>query len=107
MSNEMAQQRNFMEKQIDDIRSEAQRAKIDKRKAEDEIQRLKKQLKKKMDDDNEKLLRALQGNDFRNNDYNRLPTQHYKNLNNYEAPKEQYNPHNQYPSFGKKPLKQK
>lgn len=38
------------------------------------------QLKKKMNDDNQKLLRALQG-DYKNNDFDRLPQQNYKNLN--------------------------
>ncbi len=33
-----------------------------------------------MDDDNQKLLRALQ-TDYRNNDFDRLPPQNYKNLN--------------------------
>jgi len=38
-----------------------------------------------MDDDNEKLLRALKGNDSRN-DFTRLPQQHYgRNLNEYQA----------------------
>lgn len=53
-------------------------------------------------------MRALQGNDFRNNDYHQLPPQHYKNLNDYEIPSSNHSvSQNQYPSFGKKPLKQK
>ena len=38
-----------------------------------------------MEDDNGKLLKALQG-DYKQYDFNRLPAQHYRNLNQYEVP---------------------
>lgn len=58
-----------------------------------------------MDEDNQKLLRALQGDYNNNNDFNRLPQQHYRNLNEYQAPYEQND--NEYPTFAKKPMRQR
>ena len=60
MRDQIDRQNELFKKEIDKVKYESEMAEVEKRKAENEIDILKAQLKQKMEDDNERLYLALQ-----------------------------------------------